>query len=220
MIASTGPSEFQLLDEGVAQGDQRLVLSGKSPSTQVVLAVESTPARDTAPLWRTRFGLILPGSLDALERGTVAVSPPVLLVKALTGAVDEAVADSMAAAMKSSTRVKSSDQLVVYWESYGSSSSDSIESSIRLEGQTRENALRRFGIWTGLLRERSNVVRVNWKGVTQHSQMIYDGDHPIIVNAVTLNISQLQSGTYDLQVSVRTAGGTEARAVRSIEIVK
>src|SRR5690606_9180280 len=113
----------------------------------------------------------------------------------------EVLPDSLPDALprvRGSERVSPGESLGLYWEIYGLDVSEnpSVAMSLRLlEG--RKGWLRRLAERAGLLREVAPV-RLRWEEATQ--------DGPYMARSITIQVPDVDPGTYTLELMVDAAG--------------
>jgi hypothetical protein len=149
-----------------------------------------------------------PPSLAELKAGEIAVSDPVLLdLQADAVNLDqptEALLDQMLNTVNVDRRHR---RIGVYWETYGISATDTITVSVRVATDEQLSAMRRLGMRLNLAENPNREVVQSWTlPDPQRGSSIVAGRVPIGINAIVLNLSQLQPDSYVLEVSIERAG--------------
>jgi hypothetical protein len=174
-----------------------------TPVEPVLLSLEvAVPSEHR--LARARYGLDLaPASPDLLSVSDL------LLLRG-----DAPLPDSLHAAIdaaRGSNRVRSGEEIGIYWEMYGldHERTPAVTLSLRLlEGRT--GWLRRLAERAGLMREAAPI-RLRWE------EGIREG--PYQARSLTINIPPVAPGTYALELSVEAPGREQLSVRKEIEVI-
>lgn len=185
-----------------ANASQRGVLMTRAPWSPMIVSVEVLDAK-TRSAARARFGLI-PSSVDS------GISHSDLLLFAPPGpdSLPHRLQDAAALAL-SGDRV-TGKRVGVFWEIYGvRKEGESFAVTITIE-RIREGLMRRAAERLHLASPFSPV-QVQWKEVP-------DPVNGIVSRSVSLDVSQLSNGRYEIQVAVGRPDGASTVATRDIVI--
>lgn len=183
----------------------------------VLVAIE-LPGDSIRPAARTRFGASILAPLSALGRAQ-AVSQPILFEPP----ADESarVNDRQAVAhMYGTTSFDRLGRLGVYWEGYGFGANDTVEIGLRVERLDRPGILDRVRAAIGIGQEQQSNGELSWRdepGSVRAFQII-EGDVPVQMRNVTLDLSRLARGRYRLTLSMQSQGRTAASSERTFEL--
>jgi len=193
--------------------EPQVVLSGSAGRTGATML--ATPSRSTLlsievvvpserRLARARYGV----DLAPVPPGMLALSDLLLLrgEAALPDSLHQAVDAALG-----STRMRSGEQIGIYWEVYGvdPAATPQISLSLRLLA-ARTGWLRRLGEMTGLLREVAPI-RLRWE------EGISSG--PYLPRSVSIQIPEVSPGDYAIELTVEAPGREALSVRRGIEIV-
>jgi hypothetical protein len=187
-----------LLDAG--DGSDALMLEvDAEPSLMSLEVVVPTERR----LARARYGI----HLAPVQPGLVSLSDLLLIRGA------EALPDSLEAAIGSvrgSTKVRPGEGIGIYWEIYGLDAERTPEVSVSLRLlQSRTGWLRSLAERAGILRE-VMPVRLRWQ------EPVSEG--PFMARSLDIQIPDVDSGTYTLELSVEAVGREPLSVRREIEV--
>ncbi len=173
------------------------------------------PGDSTRAAARTRFGVESPKPLSALA-GDRALSQP-LLFEPPADARDALDADAAVSRMYGTTTFTRWRRIGVYWEAYGFAATDAVDIEVRM---TREDRPGIFATIVGVLRlgrEEGGSFGLRWREAPGGGGAIrrLEGDVPVQMRSVVLDISRLARGTYRLQLLVNKAGASAVTSERA-----
>lgn len=195
-VASGGP-DGALAGLGGTPGDQGPVFTVKVEPIPFLVAVEAFGERGDAA--RMRHG-VLPLPTDG-----IALSDPVLVDPGdaeLPASRDEAVA-----AMLPQPWVGFANRAVTYWEVYGLGVGEMMEISVQLQREGRGLLTRVLGTLGG--RTGEAATEVSWTE---------PATGPLHAMAMTVDISEIEAGDYDLRIRVTRSDGSAATTVRRVRL--
>jgi len=177
------------------------------PAEPTILSFELQSRDPKGADARTRFGVTTPPPLAGMGAAERALSDPVLIEPPGAGADLVADPDSALARMLGSTRLTGRKQIGVYWESYGFTSSDTVEVTLRLSRVDRPGAARRVAVALRLAGDSRSATTLTWTEprpgqLTRTSAASRTIQH----RAVTLDIADIPPGSYLLEVSMEKRG--------------
>jgi hypothetical protein len=222
LAISSAPDSISLIDRGAPRSDGLMVLVGLIPARPALVAVEvlvDSAAAADIPNRRLRFGITTPTALRAIVGDTLIVSEPVLLeAPDVKGAVSTEPSTALEEMLPSTTLV-GARRIGVYWEAYGLADTDSLDLSVRVV-RKRVGFLQVLGGMLRLQGSTSTLVAIKWRDSGRPAQRTIDGARPGAVRpfSVALDLSSLESGHYDLIVSVTRRGRGGAESAREFEV--
>lgn len=167
---------------------------------------------------RTRFGVDIPRPLAALG-GAKALSQPLLFDPTLDSGrpID---ADAAIRQMFGTTTFRKPERLGVYWEAYGFATADTASIEVLIAREDRPGVFARIA---GVFRagaSRNGSLGVRWSEAPGNTGTIQrvEGDVPVQVRSVVLDVSQLMRGTYRLQLSMTGEGVAVVSSERRLVI--
>jgi len=172
---------------------------------------------------RTRFSIVPPATLDEMRAGEVAISEAVLLRVTDNAVPLAAKSDTLLAQMLGSVviDVNTTPKVGVYWETYGVSARDSVTVGVQVERQVSVGGLRRLGMALRLADNPNSTVNIAWREPDRgRTTNTIDGVVPIQSRTVILDLSRLESGPYDLVMSVAKIRGEAVTSVKRIVIAR
>jgi hypothetical protein len=195
---------------------QPLVVDGPLLPGGAIIGVE-VPGDRVHAAARTRFGVETPKSLSDLG-GAVALSQPMLFEPTVDarGALD---ADAAARRMYGTTTFTTWRRIGVYWEMYGFAASDAVDIEVRMTREDRPGVFARIVSFFVIGREQGGTVSLRWREEPGSGATIQrrEGNVPIQMRSIALDISRLARGTYRLQLLMNRAGAPSAAPVVSSE---
>ena len=195
-ILSAGPDSIPLV-LGQAERNRRPVFDALVDPATAVVGIESV-ARNKA-VARARIGLV------PLSSERFALSDPLLARPAGTDL--PAVRDEAVASMLGRTTIGSGDEMVVYWEVYGTAEGQPLKVSLSIDGGPEgwfTRVLRALGV-----RSDARGPVVSW---TEPASA------PTHLMALSLDIGGLEDGAHHLRITVAGADGAEAATARHFQI--
>ena len=219
IAVSTGPGTIDVVQRRRVGAQDRLTFLAPLPTAQSIVSVEIPWSSRGERAARSRFAVKPPPPLSQLRAGDAAISDPIILsVPGGTSALPN-LADSAIALMHGSTTLPAgSNEIGVYWETYGISAGDSVEVTV---GVQRKGAgvVDRVTSVVGALSSSNSLVTASWfepqPGVAVRN---VPGAVPIQMRSIVLNISALPVGTYTLEISVKKRGLDALKSAREFTI--
>ena len=196
LVASDGPDSWQAV-LGPVSGRARPVFAATLDAEPVVISVEAID--DYRAAGRARRGF-LPLPTEGL------VASDALLLDA-SGAELPASRGEALALMFGKTTLPPVDEVSVYWEIYGVEEGQPLQIAVSLPGGERgllTRMLRRIGI-----RADAGATEVAWTEPATASV------HPM---ALSLDVSNLEAGDYELRIGVTAADGSTATTTRTFRL--
>ena len=196
-LTSQGPDQVAFFEP--APVSDRVALAGRIPNRMQIIGVEAflpgASARDRRVLVPLEAGERLLS--DLLLFRSKSSEPPHNRIQAV-------------ALMHGSNQVPRDQELGVYWEGYGIPAADSVGISVRLKGEE--------GGWLSGLGRAVGVVGEVHEGTLTWREPSGGGDP--FTRAITLNLSGLGDGEYELVLEMELEGGevlTRSRTFRVVE---
>jgi hypothetical protein len=167
---------------------------------------------------RTRFSSNIVPALSALA-GAKALSQPLFIDAPMTvmGGLD---ADDAVARMLGSTTLTRASRLGVYWEAYGFSRTDTVEITLTLQREGKPGLFERVSSGFGLWGDEGGRADVRWTELPGSGRTItrMEGDVPVQMRSVALDLRRQRAGRYKLEVSMKTPGGTAVTSERMLTL--
>lgn len=226
LIASATPGTVDTLARRSAKSDATVVLRGTLPGTSTLLAVEALGEGSSRVDARTRFAVQPPPSLRTMVRSDVAISDLAVLdptsLEASRRAAGAALpGDDMIDHLLGSLSLDPSTRRVaLYWETYGIASGDSVNVSVRVQGDADVGVLRRLGVALNVSSDPNRTLSISWTEPNpQYQTRTLAGSVPVQQRSILLNLAQLAPGPYLMQVSVQRPGGREVTSQRRLVLL-
>ncbi len=165
---------------------------------------------------RARFAVDAPLPLSAMKPGDIGISGLVLVRDTTGDAGMESNPEQAIARMLPSRRV-SADHMRIYWETYGIASADTVALSIRITPCARrdvdvsllERLGRAIGLHSGAPTPPQPVFTLGWQeSSADHRRVDAGGKVPIQGREVTLGLSQIPPGDYEVGLTATKGGET------------
>lgn len=188
-----------------------LLVDALLPAGPTLLSIE-IPGDSTHAAARTRFGQRIDEPLKP-SAGTRSLSQPALLDASYNASV-QLDADAAAGHMLGTTTLTKPRRIGIYWEAYGFTATDTVDLEVQISREDRPGIFSRvFGAFR-LGQERDANVGMGWREAPGNSRAIqrFEGDVPMQMRSVVLDIAGLARGSYRLQISMT---GMRGRAVTS-----
>jgi hypothetical protein len=183
------------------------------------VGIEFPGVSNSKPGGRTRFGVTPPPTLAELAPGEIAVSTPAVLQTGSDGAAPPTDPDSALALMTGSARVAPVGRLGVFWETYGIAAGDSVEFAVWIERYTRQGITRRFTNFLGVTPDPNTPIVISWwEGPGARTAHRIDGPVAIAARSVSVDVSNLPSGSYWLSIAAKPAGREAVRSRTEIVV--
>jgi hypothetical protein len=167
---------------------------------------------------RTRFGTRIVPPLSALA-GARALSPPVFVdaPPAMMGALD---ADAAIARMLGSTTLTRASRLGVYWEAYGFARTDTVEITLTLQREGKPGLFERVSSGFGLWGDEGGQADVRWTELPGSGRTItrWEGDVPVQMRSVSLDLRRQRGGRYRLGILMKTPSGGAVTSERVVTL--
>lgn len=217
LFASHGVGEVRSTGAFAARVGGALVVDIPLHVGPALIGIE-LPGDSVRPAARTRFGTTIPEPLSALGQAQ-ALSPPILFEP--PDDVTTTVSDRYAVArMYGTTRFNRLSRVGVYWEGYGFGVSDTVEVELRVERQDQPGIVGRFIGVLGIGHERHASGALRWSDMPGAGRaiQIQEGDVPVQMRNVTVDLSGLARGTYRLTLSMKTQRRQAVSSERMFEM--
>ncbi len=202
LFASRSASDLRNIGEFIARVGRPVVVDAAVEQGPVLIGIELPGDQEHAAA-RTRFSADIAAPLSALA-GAQAVSQP-LLIEPPADAMGALTAEAAVARMYGSTTFDRVRRIGVYWEAYGFSASDTMEIALALSREDKPGIFERVSGGFGLWGEEGGrtIVRM-------------EGNVPVQMRSVALDLRRQRAGRYRLEVSMRTPGGTAVMNERTL----
>ena len=193
-----------------------LVVDQMMPVGPALIGIEF-PGDSLQPAGRTRFAVDVARPLSMLQGQ--ALSPPLLFDPAGT-TTDSVNADVAVKHMLGSTTIKATSRLGVYWEGYRFTDKDFMSVALHVVRTDKPGLFARIGSSIGVVSNDRSGVAVQWQEEpgAMRALQVREGNTPVQMRSIVLDVSQLQKGRYLLTVSMTSAGGAPVTSERAFEI--
>jgi hypothetical protein len=170
------------------------------------------------PAARTRFSVDALPTLEALGAGK-AMSQPTF-IEATGEATTALSADQAIARMLGSTSLRRAGRIGVYWEAYGFSERETVEITLTLSREDKPGIFARVASGFGLWGEEGRSAGVRWTELPGGAQALtrMEGDVPVQMRSISLDLRKQRGGRYKLEVSMRTPGGASVSSERMLTL--
>jgi hypothetical protein len=124
--------------------------------------------------------------------------------------------------MFGSTQLNNPEQIGVYWEAYGIAATDTADIAIRWERiEEAPGLLRRIGTQLGVALQPDAGVTIGWREAGRGDAFWNSaGRIPIQGRAVTVDISDLSAGAYNLSITIQRPNGSTATESRRFSVIR
>lgn len=192
-----------------ARAGSTLIIDAGLQGGPALIGIE-VPGDSSSAAARTRFGDSIPDPLSTLA-GAKGVSQP-LLLDPPADAVVALDADGAVSRMYGTTTFTGLRRVGVYWEAYGFPATDSVENVVRISREDRPGVLSRIAAVFRLGGETVGSMGLRWSEARGNSRAIHrmEGNVPVQMRSIVLDISSLPPGTYRIGISLN---GTRGSAV-------
>ncbi len=212
LFESRSPTELVNVQLSPAHVGRPLVIDAPMVAGDALIGVE-IPGDARVPAARTRFGVSVIEPLNALA-GARAVSQPLLFDPPAVGA-GTLNAEAALGRMYGTTTLTNATRIGIYWEAYGFSAADTVETIVRVRREDR-------GILsqvTGVLRlsgEDAGGLGLRWTETPGNTRAIQraEGNVPMQMRSIVLDVSQLPPGSYSLDVTASHKRGSSTSIER------
>lgn len=205
-FASRTASDLRSVGEFGARVGRPLVVDAALAPGPVLLGVE-IPGDLRHAAVRSRFSADIVPPLSALA-GSQAVSQPLLIEPPVDG-IGALTAEAAVVRMYGSTTLARGRRIGVYWEGYGFAATDTLEIALALSREDKPGIFERvtggFGLW-GAEGGRADI---RWTEVPGGGRTVVrlEGNVPVQMRSVALDLRRQRAGRYRLEVSMKTPGG-------------
>jgi hypothetical protein len=217
LFASRAVGELRSAGSVAARVGNPLVVDVPLRAGPAFVGIE-LPGDGVRPAARTRFGTSIPEPLSSLGQAQ-ALSPPILFEP--PSDVSTRVTDREAVArMYGTTRFNRLSRVGVYWEAYGFSVTDTVEVELRVERQDRPGIVGRAIEVLGMGEQGQAGGALRWRDVPGAGRAIQirEGDVPVQLRNVTVDVSRLARGTYRLTLSLKTPRRAAVSSERTFDL--
>lgn len=215
LVASTSANDIRVLWRSALLSGEVLRMRGEFPSTPVVISAEVQARTQREPAQRLRFGLRPVPSLRDMKANEVAMSEPSFLRVVSRDDVLPNNLDAASQFMTGSLDFLRTEQLALFWESYGFQPDDSVDFLLRVNRADDVNLARRLGSALGVVSGLRDSVTIKWsEPVAAAGASVLRGPKTVLGRSVALDLKALPAGTYVVSVEMRSTGGRVARSER------
>jgi len=196
---------------------------GRISSARTLFAMEIS---DSMPLGldaRTRIGIAPPITLRAMKPDEIALSDPIVLQMPQGNSAPLEPGEPLLNQMLGSTTISLAvnSRVGVFFESYGVREGDTVSVSVTLRRTSSLSVLRRLGTLLNVAGDPNGSVTITWKEPNPaHVTRTVGGTVPIQSRALSLGISALTPGPYELVTGIKRGTQAEVTSRRSVTIVK
>jgi len=220
LLASSGPERADSLDQQWAASGDTVRLRGRLSGEPTLLGIEAVGQAADGLDARTRFGFSPPRPLSALAADEPAVSDLALLPP-LSAAQLAAPSDTLLHLLRPSSMLTANDRrLSLYWESYNTRPSDSVQIVLRVVPENGASLLRRLGIAARLIADPTEGVEVRWlDSEPLGGQTTLVGPVSAQMRAITLDLGRLKPGRYLIDLRMQRKDGRMAVQQTAVELL-
>ncbi len=194
-----------------------LIIDAPLREGEALLSIELNGDR-AHPAARTRFGATIPATLADFADG-MALSQPLLFdpTADINSSLD---ADAAVRRMHGTTTFRKPRRIGVYWEAYGFDAADTVEIEVQMAREDRAGIFARVAGVFRLGPGNAESLGIRWREAPGSSRAMQhrEGNVPVQMRSIVLDVSRLSRGTYRLQLSVSRAGVSAISAARRLEI--
>lgn len=217
LVGARSAAEIGVLANQNSTTDRPMRLAGVLPFDSTLLSVELRGRDDLRIDARVRFAVASDGPLDSLRPGDVALSTPALIEA--SSVVEGITLDDVEARLLPSTTLRDAPAVGVYWESYGFSDGDSVETELHVERLDQPGIVERISVALGRNGGEMSGTRVRWKEPGPGQRVSENGARAAIhSHYLSLSTANLRPGDYALTITVRSARGQLASRYRLFSI--
>lgn len=198
-------------------------LRGRISNARTLFAMEIS---DSMPLGldaRTRIGIAPPMTLRAMKPDEIALSDPIVLQAPPDGASPLEPGEELLNRMLGSTTISLAvhSRVGVFFESYGVREGDTVSVSVTLRRTESLSVLRRLGTLFNVAGDPNGSVTITWQEPNPaHVTRTVGGTVAIQSRAISLGISALTPGPYELVTGIKRGAQAEVTSRRALTIVK
>jgi hypothetical protein len=171
---------------------------------KTLIGIES-PGNAACPALRTRFAIEVPDALASLK--TQELSQP-LLFEASEESGAPLSADAAITRMYGTTEFHKPRTLGVYFESYNFADDDTVQLEVRMTREDKPGFFTRVAQVFKIGNRESGSIGIRWIEVPGNSRAVHvrEGNVPIQMRNIVLDVSRLSRGTYRLELLQSIAG--------------
>ncbi|HTR78240.1 MAG TPA: hypothetical protein VMH39_09025, partial [Gemmatimonadaceae bacterium] len=217
LILSPVPDSFVFIPHPSVVGTTVVMQDRMSP-TPVVVGMEYRSTRTKAAA-RTRFAVSPPATLSSMLPGEIAVSEPALIRPTSLGTRAPSDPTIAIPLMLGSATFPHGARVGVYWETYGVHNGETLDVAVRVS-QRPPNTPGTQRPTPTTVNSPPTGITVQWREPDpDRAVTAIPGAHPIQARNVSLDLSSLQPGDYEVEVSVARPGTPPVAARREIIIL-
>ncbi len=207
LFASRSASDLRNIGEFNARVGRPVVVDAAVEQGPVLMGIELLGDLEHAAA-RTRFSAEIAAPLSALG-GAKAVSQP-LFIEPPTDAMGALTAEAAVPRMYGSMTFARVRRIGVYWEGYGFAATDTVELALALSREDKPGIFERVSGGFGLWGEEGGRADIRWTEMPGGGRTIVrmEGNVPVQMRSVALDLRRQRAGRYRLEVSMKTPGGT------------
>ena len=170
---------------------------------------------------RSRFALVVPAPLHRLPAGARTLSTPVIFQIPGDDVPMPTTEEEIIEQMYPTVRLGSPTRLGIFWESYGFRPTDSVSVTVRVQRITTPGRLQRVGIALGFSDDPNSAMAISWQEPEPgRSAREVPAMVPTLGRQLVLNVANLITGEYRLQVTMQPRGGQPISSQRLFTIVR
>ncbi len=223
LMVTPGPDTIIRIESRRVNNALTIRMRGRIASARTMFAME---IRDSIPLGidaRTRIGIEPPVTLSAMKHGDIALSDPVLLQLPSGDAGPLEPGEALLSQMLGSTTISLAQhsRVGVFFESYGVREVDTVTVSVTVRRRESVSAVRRLGMLLNVAGDPNASVTISWSEPNfAHVTRTVDGTVPIQSRAISIDLSALTPGPYELVTGIRRGSQPEVTSNRRLSVVK
>ena len=220
LVSSARPGAVDTVAQVAATAQSVPVMRGPLNSLTSVLSFEATSTHDSfRPVARLRFGSRAPAPLREMSESEVDVSLPILLDGDAIADRHQNPGDELLQAMLASIAPITTRKIGIYWESYGFNPQDTTKVVVSVRTKLEVGAARRLGMALRVTADPNSAIEIAWlEPAGEHSVTTLIGPVPVQQRLITVDLSKLVPGAYDIGIQMSLSNGRTASSLRSIEV--
>ncbi len=205
MLTARGADLVDSIGQTVVPAGGSAVLRGFVSSDSALLAMEARNVGGSPLDARSRFAIKLPSPLSAMQKDEVAISDIAFIAPDSVGQHPNAPSADLLNRLLGTVSLDSATRRVVlYWESYGVSSNDSVVTLIRVTTDLGVGLMRRIGMAAGVASDPNTSMSVRWSAIDNaRSTATLSGPVPVQIRAFLLDMTKLSAGDYILEIEMQ-----------------
>ncbi len=195
---------------------KKLVVDYPLTAGKALIGIESA-GNAACPALRTRFGIDVPDALASLD-GKEMSQPLLFEAKADSGTPLDA--DAAISRMYGTTEFHKPRTLGVYFESYNFADKDTVQIEVRMTREDKPGFFTRVGQAFRVIGRESGSIGIRWTEVAGNSRAlrVREGNVPVQMRNIVLDVSRLSRGTYRLELLQGTPGNAPVGGQRRFVI--